>query len=438
MIRFVEISFMKLFFEKYKFQTLLLFIGIVVLALVNYILQLDIQNIIYPDSVSYYEAAKNVYIYHTGHNYRPIVMAAINGIPYLFGCSDAFIYQFSFYVNVFCWLATALFLFEILKSFLSEKLAFVFALCSFLFVGTIALINHLLTENIYTLFIVLVFYFLLKYYKTTRGDPSDSELAKQAELSEAKSFWQLSIAISILILSMLVRPGSKWLAILFLLFYSREFIRYYKSKAAFLVYGSLLLVTIQCAGIKYQFGNFTISYIDSVTYYNYIGSKAIAFKNGKQYDMSKDPRTFYIFLLKPTQIQEEAKKDLLLQLQTNSGNLFAAYCSDVYENTISGNIPLSDCKNVKNTSYFNFWKELLFSISQWQNRIFTILGLLLAIFYFFKSYKKEVYFSLISVYVLYIVASSGISCAQGDRFHLVIFPFVLVLCAKWYTDRKRI
>lgn len=418
MIRFVEISFMKLFFDSYKFQSLLLIIGIVVLTLVNYVLQLDVQNVIYPDSQSYFEAAKNVYIYHNGHNYRPIVMAAINGIPYLFGCSDAFIYQFSFYVNLFCWLATALVLFEILKTFVSEKLAFVFALCSFLFVGTIALIYHLLTENIYTLFIVLVFYFLLKYYKS-------------------KLFWQLSIAISILVLSMLVRPGSKWLAILFLLFYLKEFIRNYKSKAAFLIYGSLLLVMVQCAGIKYQFGNFTISYIDSVTYYNYIGSKALAIKNGKEYDMSKDPRTFYIFSLKPTQIQETAKKDLINQLQTNSGNLFNAYFSDVYDNTISGNIPLSDCKNLKNNNRFDFWKELLFTTSQLQNRIFTLVGLLLATFYFFRSYKNEVYFSLISVYILYVVASSGISCDQGDRFHLVIFPFVLILLAKWYTSKAK-
>jgi len=407
---------MKSLLVKYKFQFLLLFIGIAVLALVNYVLQLNVQNHIYPDSESYYEAAKNAYIYHTGHNYRPIIMAAINGIPYLFGCSDAFIYEFSFYVNLFCWLATALVLFEILKSFVSEKIAFVFALCSFLFVGTIALIYHLLTENIYTLFILLVFYFLLKYYKT-------------------KLFWQLSLAISILILSMLVRPGSKWLAIVFLIFYLKEFIRFYKSKAAFLVYGSLLLVLIQCAGIRYQFGNFTISYIDSVTYYNYIGSKAIAHKKGAEFDMSKDPRTFYIFSLKPTEIQAEVKRDLLFQLKTNSGNLLWAYCSDVYDNTISGSFPLSENKNLKNKSNFNFWKDFFFTITQWQNRIFTILGLLLAVYYFFTNYKKKVYFSLISFYILYIIGTSGISCAQGDRFHLVIFPFVLVLCAKLYVSK---
>lgn len=402
---------------KYKYHFLLIIIGLSVISILNGLLQLGVQNLIYPDSQSYYEAAKNVYIYHIGHNYRPMVMAAINGIPYLFGCSDAYIYQFSFYVNLFCWLATALILFEILKSFVSEKAAFLFSLCSFFFVGTVVLIYHLLTENIYTLFIVLVFYFLLKYYKT-------------------KSFWTLSVALSLLVLSMLVRPGSKWLAIVFMLFFIKEWIRNYKSKAALLLYASWLLIVIQCAGIKYQFGNFTISYIDSVTYYNYIGSKAVAHKNGKEFDMAKDPRTFYIFSLTPPEIQKEAKRDLIDQLKNNKIHLLYAYCSDVYDNSFSGSTPLYDCKNVQQTKDFNFWKGLFFGVSRWQNIIFTLLGLLVAAYYFLR-YKTQGYFSLMAVFVFYIVGTSGISCGQGDRFHLVIFPFVLVLLAKFYQDRKK-
>ena len=107
---------------KYKNHFYLIIIGLSILTIINGLLQFDIQNIIYPDSESYYEAAKNVYIYNIGHNYRPMIMAAINGFPYLFGCSDAFIYEFSFYVNLFCWLATALVLFEILKNFLKAKM----------------------------------------------------------------------------------------------------------------------------------------------------------------------------------------------------------------------------------------------------------------------------------------------------------------------------
>jgi hypothetical protein len=237
---------------------------------------------------------------------------------------------------------------------------------------------------------------------------------------------------------MLVRPGSKWLAVLFFLFYSKEVLLFYKSKATLLLYGSWLLVVIQCSGVKYQFGNFTISYIDSVTYYNYIGSKAIAYKNGTEFNMANDPRTHYIFSLQPPQIQAEAKRDLLHQLQTNSEGLLYAYCSDVYDNTISGSFPLTECKNVENTSYFTFSKDTLFVISQWQNRIFTLLGIVLATLYFFKCYKKEPFFSLIAVYIGYIIGTSGISCSQGDRFHLVVFPFVLILLAKWYADKRKV
>jgi hypothetical protein len=169
-----------------------------------------------------------------------------------------------------------------------------------------------------------------------------------------------------------------------------------------------------------------------------LGSKAIAIKNGKEFKLSEDPRTYYIFSLKPPQIQEEAKKDLINQLTNNTSNLIYAYCSDVYNNTTSGNYPLTEIENHKKTSYFNFWRVLFFAISKWQNIVFTIIGLFLATFYFFKSYKTEVYFSLIAVYITYIIGTSGISCNQGDRFHLVVFPFVLILIAKFYSDRKKV
>lgn len=407
------------FFLQYKYHFFLVLIGLSLLTVVNGLLHFDKQNIIYADSESYLATAKNLYQNLSGQNYRPMLIAVIHGIPYLFSNSDALVFEFSFYLNLLCWLATGLVLFEILRNFLSGKMAFLFALCSYLFIGTLAFIYHLMTENSYLLFIVVAFYFLQKYYKT-------------------KSFWTLSITLSILILSMLVRPGSKWLAVLFLLFYLKEVIRFYKTKAALLIYGSLFLVLVQCAGIKYQFGNFTISYIDSVTYYNYIGSKALAYKNNQPYNLATDPRTYYIFSLKPPQIQETAQKDLMNQLQHNSANLLRAYGDNLYGNVVSGNIPLADCKNVAKTNYFPFWKSAFFGITQWQNRIFTLLGFGLALFFLFRGYRKQPYFALIGVYIGYIIGTAGISCDQGDRFHLVVFPFVLILLARWLYDRKMI
>lgn len=406
---------MKSFFGHYKYHFLLLCIGLIWITIFDFLTQMSAQGIIYMDSESYMDSAKNLYIFSRGHNYRPILMAVINGVPYLFGASDQAIYDFSFYVNVVCWLSFFLILFEILKAFLRPKVAFFFSLISIFFLGNAAFVFHLLTENIYMLFMIGGFYFLMKYYKTN-------------------GFGYLSAALSIFILSMLIRPGSKYFAIVLTLFFVRAILKNYKSRFIWFLYGSLLLVFIQCAGIRYQFGNFTLSYIDVVTYYNYIGSKAMLLKEGKEYSHKTNPRVAYIFSMECKDQKRVASADLKQQLQFNSGNLAKAYFSDVIENSVTGNVCIGDCKNRNNQSYFNFWKELMFSISQWQNRIWTPIGLLLAAFYFFKSYKKEVWFSFIAFFILYTMLLSGISCGQGDRFHVITFPFVIILLAKFIKD----
>lgn len=409
----------KQFLLKYNYHILIVLLGLVWISIFDFLTQMSSQGIIYPDSSSYVESAKNLYIFYRGHNYRPILMAIINGFPYLFGSSDETVLAFSFYVNVFCWLAFFIVLFEIFKEYLSPKYAFVFTIFSILFVGNTAFIFHLLTENIYMFYIVFGFYFLINYYKK-------------------QQFWMLSLALSIFILSMLIKPGSKFLAIVFVFYFIKEIFKNWKSKFTWFIYGSLFLVIIQCAGVKYQFGNFTLSYIDSVTYYNYIGSKAMSIKFGKEYHQMNNPRAEYIFSYECNIQKEIAASDLKHQLQFNTLNLAKAYFSDVIENLKTGNTCIEDCKNTNGNRYFDFWNQLFYSISKWQNRIFTLLGFCLALYYLFKSYKKEIIFSFISFFILYIFILSGISCGQGDRFHVITFPFVVVLLAKFLSKNARL
>ena len=68
----------------------------------DFLTQMSSQEVMHSDSFNYQEAAKNMYVFHTGHIYRSILMSFITGIPYLFGSSDAFIFSFSFYVNLLC------------------------------------------------------------------------------------------------------------------------------------------------------------------------------------------------------------------------------------------------------------------------------------------------------------------------------------------------
>jgi hypothetical protein len=380
---------------------------------------MSLQGVMHSDSYNYQEAAKNLYVYHTGHIYRPILMSLLNGFPYLFGSSDAFIFTFGFYINIFCWLASALLLFEILTDFLRPKVAFCFAVGFFFIVGNTAHVFHLLTETIYIFMIMLAFYFLLQYYKK-------------------QQFLWLSLSVSVFLLTMLIKPGSKFLAFGFLIYFISAFFKNYKSIAIRFLYGSLLLILVQCGGMKYQFGDFTISYIDAPTYYGYLGSKAKCIEQGREYRQLNNPRADYIFSNEAHRQKEIASEDFKDQLQNNTINLVKAYVSDVVENTVSGNSCIEECKNVKGVhqNFFDYSTHLLFDSTKWQNRFFTVLALLLAVFFLLRYYHRERLYFFLAFFITYIIVLSGISCGQGDRFHLVTFPFVLLLLAKFLYDRN--
>jgi hypothetical protein len=406
------------FLKKYKYHLFILLIAIAWISLFDFITQMGRQGVMHSDSFNYQEAAKNLYVFYKGHIYRPILMSAIIGIPYLFGCSDAAIFSFGFYVNLVCWFTSFLLFFEILKTFIKAKAAFIFTVFSIFIIGSTVHVFHLLTETIYQFFIVSAFYLLVRYYKT-------------------KEFWYLSFSISVFLASMLIKPGSKFLAIVITLYFMKEIIRNYKSKSMFFIYGSLLMILIQCSGMKYQFGSFTISYIDSVTYYDYIGSKAMCFKFGKEYTQRNNPRADYLASNEPTAKLRVAGEDLKGQLCNNKWNLLKAYVSDMKENTVSGNSCLSEIRNFKKRQVFNFAKTFLFNVSKWQNRFYTMLAFLLAVFFFLKTFRKPNPRTFISFFILYIMATSGISCGQGDRFHLMVFPFMFLLLAKYLSETKR-
>lgn len=405
------------FLKKYKLHFLILLLGVLWVFVFDYITQMRSQGVMHSDSFNYQEAAKNLYLSFSGHIYRPILMALITGIPYLFGGSDQSVFVFSFYTNLFCWLATLVLFFEIVKEWCNPKMAFIFTVLVIFIIGNTVHVFHLLTETIYQFLMVLVFYLLQRYYKTTQ-------------------FWYLSLSISLLLLTMLIKPGSKFLAIVITLYFSKEIYKHYKDKSVLFLCGSLLALGIQYGGMKYQFGNYTISYIDSVTYYAYIGSKAMCFKFDKEYSQKDNPRADYIFSNTAIKQRQIANNDFKDQIRYNTSNLIKAYFDDVKENTVSGNSCLEEIKNYKNRSFFNATKLFLFDVSKWQNRVLTLLSLLLASLFFLKEIKNPKLLTFISFFILYTILLSGISCGQGDRFHLVVFPFALLLLAKFIAEQK--
>jgi hypothetical protein len=231
---------------------------------------------------------------------------------------------------------------------------------------------------------------------------------------------------------MLIKPSAKIIAIIVVLYFSRILIINFKRKAMLIIYFSLSLVLVQACGIKYQFGNFTISYIDVVTAHNYLFSKAKCIEKGEKFSQIINPRADYLFSNDMKTIIEIAKADRTEQLKNNKLNLFKAYFSNLWGNIFSGTFVVFDSKNILKTKYFISLKRCFYLISFAQNVFLTIIGLFLGVvgFVFYKN--TSTFFLIASLCILYVVGTSGISGDQGDRFHIVIYPLVLILIAKFY------
>ena len=405
---------MNAFLLKYKFHFFIILIALSVILLLDFTLQLSHQNIRFWDSLSYVESAFGMYKLHCGNAYRPILMSFITGLPYIFGGNDNDLFVFSFWLNLFCWIGFFIIEFEILKNFLNPKTSFIFVTFSIFFISNAVSVFHLLTENIFMFGMILGFYCIQKYYQNQK-------------------FLYLSIAISIFILIVLIKPGMKFFAIICMLYYCKTLFDNYKSKISYLIYASLFLIFVQCAGIKYQFGTFTISFVDSVTYYNYLGYKARCFKENKVYDQQPE-RLSYLYIIPIDLHKKIVREDLINQLKNNKINLLKAYLDDFRDNITSGSANIEACKNIKNDENFDFYKNILFKITILQNMIFTILGLILSFLVVFKTFKDNDLIFLISFFIIYTIATSAISCSEGDRFHSVLYPFIMIIFAYFCSN----
>ena len=389
----------------------MILIGIAwLVALIN-VLDIQAQTLIFPDATNYNEAATNLYLHYKGHYYRPILMAAIYGVPLIVGASEIDLYTIAVGINIFLWLWTILLFFAIFCKYVSKKNAFWFSVAFIFFIG-IALYNfHFLAEIPFLFSLVLGFYFLQKYNQT-------------------KVVTWLVIALSIIFLSILIKPGSKFFAIIMLLYFAKILLSHYKQKIMLFLYASIGLCFIQAALVKDQFGDFTISYIDSVTFYNYLFSKADGYRNGKEFDHMNNPRADFLFTHKVHEQKKIANADIKEQLQNNKLNVLKAYVDNFVWNSVSANIVPIAYSNVKGSKKFEQSQSVLIWISKYQNRIMTILGIILSLVTL-RKFHKDAFLLFTALFILYIFGISGISSNEGDRFHIITYPFTLVLLVNY-------
>lgn len=405
-----------------KYQWFLNLISLLIFIIIAFLCQLYIQTYKFPDSFSYVLACKELYFDLKLNDHRPFLFSLIYGIPLLFTKNIESIFLWSLILNILFWFATINLLYKSILSFTSPKIAFIASLLFSICIGNIFIIFHLLTETIFTFTILLTVYYLVNY-------------------SENKEIKHSIYALSVLILACIIKPLSLGIVLICIIFYFKDILKITKSRYSIALYFSILLFMIQLIGMKLTYGNFTLSYIDNSTYYNYLGTKADCFKNNEVFVQGKNKRVIETSKLSHQEMKKLAKKDFYNQLKNNKLNITKAYFSNLFINSTKGSASVHGCKNINKTSYFSAFQFTFKVISKIQNIFLTLIGILtsLIILYNYKTNTKSILF--VAFTILYCIGVSAISTDQGDRFHIILYPLIIlqttniIICwkQKFYT-----
>lgn len=400
---------------KYSSFKLVVISGIVFLAVFT---SLDLFNNIFdvdyipPDSYTYIESADLLYNQLEPHATRPMGYALVLGIPYLFSKSPALssFIIYNLFVNLVLWIATGLLLFSTLKLFASKKASFIATLFFFICVGNVVQIGLILTETLTTFILTLSSFLFFKYCKN--GKPE-----------------YLPWAVGLLNVLVIIKPGIIYWALIINVLIFIYLIKKYRALSIKIIYPVVLsfgIIIIQCFSVYQKYGNITVSYIDKVTWYYYLGAEASASSKNISYQQEKIIREQKLSELNWEERYDMCKNDLRHQIQNNAGNVHINYFSNIVENAFGYSLGIR-AANTSVNSFYKGVKHILIKLSQLQNAIFISLVILISIYFLlnFKLLNIAVFYSLGSA--IYIILTSGVSFWQGDRFHLVFYPMLIIV-----------
>ena len=230
-------------------------------------------------------------------------------------------------------------------------------------------------------------------------------------------------------ITILFRPGVLYLAglaSLFLLFYLVSIKEFnIKKYTPFIL--SLVFVGIQFISIYQTYGNVTPSYIDKLTWYYYLGGEAMSKASGTNYMDERKMRKNKVKSLSWSETSTLSKNDLKAQVSNNLDHIFIEYLHNLYENSSSGSTAVIAANKFKSKEQ-NLIKisYRLYELSKYQNIFFVLLSAVAFVLMLF--YRKSINIAMLISFgcVSYIFLTSGISFWQGDRFHIVFYPLVIL------------
>ena len=404
--------------SKVKYEYLLGFISIIWVLFFSNILQLRNEYTLANDEGTYLFAAKSLYLNLKVDEGRPLFISAVNGFPLLFGFSEYFIFKWAVFVNLICWISTVFLIYKIAIKETVIKKGFIISLIFLFCIGNLAITYELLSESVFIFMLVLSVFLINKYIMTNK--PS-----------------YLTLTVALLLLAILVKPLSLGLVFILIFFFIKRMKEVFFNKFSFLILFSVSLIFFQMYSLKKESGNFTISYIDSFTYYNYIGTRADCLKKNIEFNQGKNQRYIDFIKLSSYEQRKTANDDFKNQLINNPINLLKAFFIDIYINSSKGSATVHGCKNLNNSNYFKSFQFIFKVISKLQNILYTSIGIGLSLLFILRWKTQKVFFLILSVLILYIFFVSAISSDQGDRFHIVLYPLIILLLlnTRWFKNK---
>lgn len=366
------------------------------------------------DSYSYMEASNMLYNELKPHPTRPLTYAFILGlINFIWENPNNFQYtSFSLFINLASWIGSIIILHKSLLLYFNKKAAFWLTLFSIVSLGSIAQNFLLLTESITTFILSLIAFYILKY-------------------SLFKKNKYLIISVSLLNFLVLIRPGFLYLAIIAsLMLIVFAIIKRQKWNVLIIAFVfSILLISFQYVLMYKTYDKATISFIDKITWYNYLGAESFANASNTPLPEVREVRETQLKNKTYKEMSKIASEDLIYQIKNNPTEIIQEALSNLVENSISGSHAITGTREIHKTSKTNysFIVDILFFISRVQNLFYISLLIISLVFLVKNLFRTNISIYFLFAIVSYIILTSSISFWQGDRFHIVTYQTILII-----------
>lgn len=382
------------------------------------------SSIFIGDQGTYFESGKYFFNQFDAHPYRCIGYPLLLCLPELIGLSAPYGY-WPIILNIIFLIGILYFLIRI-ENVLGYAIALPVSMLLTFCLGFISSINLALTELGFVFFMVMALYFLLRLLNSESREKFMFLFVFSLGCASLfrPGLYLFSLAASVICFSYCmfvdIKAGKK------------QF--FFKS---FLSISVALLVTLgsQSLLMKKTYNTFRLSYIDDLAWYVYIGALANAIHENNCFTSEcfaaeRNKREEILINKSGAEMSLIAKEDRKNTLQNKKQALFKAYKINLATNLVSS----SGWDKNEYPGFYNF--------SVLVNKTLTLLPFLVYFLFMLSKLRKRftinehLFLLFIIGYIFYIFFTSGISTYQGDRFHVVFYPFSLVLFTFLYLKGK--